>query len=101
MKSCRIGFEDKADFVSYAAKLLEDFFVAVICLCGVVKTPVITRNLCRKHRACLIGISAYCDHSANFSAEIFAHVLRGVARNIDANFCHDFDCQGMHVTSWV
>lgn len=94
-----VGFEDLFYLVADAAEDGELFFLSSRGVGGVVKREVVATDLTREDRAGLIRIAADCDDGLDGAREKFVEVLRSMAGDIDADFCHGADGQGVDIAS--
>jgi hypothetical protein len=95
-----VGFEDFFDFVADAAEDDELFFFVAGRVSRVVEAPVMFGHLPRIQGASLVGVTAYGDDGVHIAAEEIVHVFRGVRADVDADFRHGFDGEGVDVAGW-
>lgn len=96
-----VGLEDAGDLIAHATEYHHLFLLRAGGMRGVIETPVMPIYLAGKHRACLIGIAANCDYRFDILLQKFIEMLGAMGGNIDADFCHGFDGQGVNVTRGI
>jgi hypothetical protein len=85
------------DFIAHASEYDELLFIATNGVCRIVKTPMVAVSLARKQRTSLIRISAHRDNGFDVLIQEVVHVFGVMRGNIDADFLHHLDSEGMNI----
>jgi hypothetical protein len=93
-----VGFEGAADFVADLAEDGEDLVFGAFGFGGVVEGPVVAIHLAGEDGAGLVGVAADGDDGFDFLGEEFVEVFGAVGGDVDTDFGHDFDGEGVDVT---
>jgi hypothetical protein len=99
LEACCVGLEDKTDLVAHSTELVEHFLLGSRGMGRVVKAPVESVHLSRKHGAGLIGVAADGDDRVDVAAKEFLEVFGGVAGDIDPDFLEDLDGPRVDIAS--
>src|SRR4051794_18668085 len=95
-----VGFKDHFDFITHTAKDGELFFVSAGRVRWILKTPMIAVRLPGEHWASLVGVAADGDDGFHFLLEEIVHVFGMVRGNINADFVHHLNREGVDVAGW-
>ena len=94
-----IGFEHAADFIAHTTEHSELFILAAGGVSGIIKSPMVPVDLSGKYRAGLVGIATHGDNGLDVTIQKLVEVFRMVRTDIDANFAHHLDREGMNKSS--
>lgn len=95
--SCRISFEDAADFIADATENSHLLLFRAGGMSRVIEAPVVAVYLTGKHRANLVGIATDGDDGFHILRKEFIEVLGLMMGDVDADFGHRFDGERMNI----
>jgi hypothetical protein len=96
--ACRIRFEYSPYFIPNPPEYCELLLLRPFGVRGIVEGKMMPISLAREHGARLVCVAADRDHRIDRLIQEFAKVLRAMRADIDADFIHHLDGEGMNVT---
>jgi hypothetical protein len=92
-----VGFKDHSNFITHTAKDGELFFLSAGGIGWIIETPMIAVHLTGEHWASLVGVAADGDDGFNLLLEEIVHVFGMVCGNINADFVHHLNREGVDI----